>query len=222
LAEFFNASGLKDSAIVYAHQSLEVARAVPYLKGIADAGKFLSTLYDSIHQNDSAFFYQKIFIISNDSMNNRAKVAGVENLTLMEQIRQQEKQLAEHKAMEEQQQNIQCVLIAVGIIVFIILFLALSRSIIVTEKWISFFGILGLLIVFEFINLIIHPFLERATHHSPLIMLISLVALASLLIPLHHRMEKWIKEKMTQKNKKIRLDNAKKTIEKLQGETNSK
>ena len=46
-------------------------------------------------------------------------------------------------------------------------------------------------------------------------MLMALVALASLLIPLHHRMEKWIKEKMTEKNKKIRLENAKKTIEQL-------
>ena len=69
-----------------------------------------------------------------------------------------------------------------------------------TEKWISFFGILGLLIVFEFINLLIHPFLERVTHHSPFLMLMALVALASLLIPLHHRMEKWIKE-----NKRILL-----------------
>jgi hypothetical protein len=30
-------------------------------------------------------------------------------------------------------------------------------------------------------------------------------------------MEKWIEEKVTEKNKKIRLENAKKTIEKLEG-----
>jgi hypothetical protein len=47
-------------------------------------------------------------------------------------------------------------------------------------------------------------------------MLLVLVAVASLLIPLHHRMEKWIKEKMVLKNKRIRLDNAKKTIEQLE------
>ena len=82
-------------------------------------------------------------------------------------------------------------------------------------------GILGLLIIFEFINLFIHPFLERVTHHSPVLMLLSLVFLASLLIPLHHIMEKWIKEKMTVKNKKILLKNAKKTIEELEEETNN-
>jgi hypothetical protein len=76
-----------------------------------------------------------------------------------------------------------------------------------------------LLILFEFINLLIHPFLESVTHHSPVLMLLALVALASLLIPLHHRMEKWIKEKMTDKNKIIRLENARKTIEQLERET---
>jgi len=46
-------------------------------------------------------------------------------------------------------------------------------------------------------------------------MLLALVAIASFLIPLHHRIEKWVKVKMTEKNKKIRLANAMKTIEEL-------
>lgn len=62
-----------------------------------------------------------------------------------------------------------------------------------------FFSILGLLIVFEFINLFLHPFLERVTHHNQLLMLLALVLLASLLIPLHHKLEKWIKEKLIEK-----------------------
>ncbi len=74
--------------------------------------------------------------------------------------------------------------------------------------------------IFEFINLLVHPFLERVTHHSPILMLLALVAIASLLIPLHHHVEKWIKEKMTEKNKKVRLDNAKRTIEELEGNSN--
>ena len=122
----------------------------------------------------------------------------------------------EEAAKQQRKQNIQYIILAIGIVTFLILFFLLSRSIIVNEKWISFFGILGLLIVFEFINLLIHPFLERVTHHNPMLMLLALVALASLLIPLHHRVEKWIKEKMTEKNKKIRLASAKKTIEELE------
>ena len=105
---------------------------------------------------------------------------------------------------------------AIGILLFISIFLMLTNSIIVNEKWVSFLGILGLLVVFEFINLLIHPFLEELTHHSPVLMLLSLVAIAALLIPLHHKLEHWIKHKMVEKNKRIRLEAAKKTIETLQ------
>ena len=87
---------------------------------------------------------------------------------------------------------------------------------IVNERLISFFAILGLLVVFEFINLLIHPWLAHFTHDSPVLMLLALVIIASLLIPLHHKLEHWIKEKMIEKNKAIRLAVAKKTIEKLE------
>ncbi len=127
-----------------------------------------------------------------------------------------ENDLRQQKLEEERHQNIQFALIAFGIITFIILFLLFSRSIVANERLISFFGILGLLIVFEFINLLFHPWLASVTHESPVLMLLALVLIASLLIPLHHRLEKWIKEKMVEKNKKIRLEAAKKTIEKLE------
>ncbi len=82
----------------------------------------------------------------------------------------------------------------------------------------SRYCIFGLLVVFEFINLLIHPWLASFTHESPLLMLLALVIIASLLIPLHHKLEHWIKEKMIEKNKKIRLAAAKRTIEKLEGD----
>ena len=137
-------------------------------------------------------------------------------MTFDEQLRQQELVTGKIKAEEQRKQNIQFALLALGIIVFIILFLLFSRSIVANQTLISFFGVLGLLIVFEFINLLIHPWLASFTHESPVLMLLVLVLIASLLIPLHHRLEKWIKEKMTEKNKTIRLAAAKKTIEKLE------
>ncbi len=70
--------------------------------------------------------------------------------------------------------------------------------------------------MFEFINLLFHPWLASVTHESPVLMLLALVLIASLLIPLHHRLEKWIKEKLVEKNKAIRLVAAKKTVEELE------
>jgi amino acid transporter len=86
-------------------------------------------------------------------------------------------------------------------------------------KLIEFLGVMALLIVFEFLNLLLHPFLERITNHTPVLMLAVLVCIAAFLIPLHHRVEKWATAKLVEKNKKIRLAIAKKTIAKLEVET---
>ena len=83
---------------------------------------------------------------------------------------------------------------------------------------ISFPDILGLLVVFEFIKLFIHPWLASFTHESPVLMLLALVLIAALLIPMHHKMEHIIKEKLVEKNKAIRLAKAKKTIQSLSDE----
>jgi DMSO/TMAO reductase YedYZ heme-binding membrane subunit len=137
-------------------------------------------------------------------------------MTFEDDLRQQELASEKIKAEEQRKQNIQYVLIALGIITFIILFLLLSRSFITNTKLIEFLGVLALLVVFEFLNLLLHPFLERVTNHTPLLMLLALVCIASLLVPLHHRAEKWSTAKLVEKNKKIRLANAKKTIELLE------
>ncbi|MBK6635787.1 MAG: hypothetical protein IPG38_17180 [Chitinophagaceae bacterium] len=137
-------------------------------------------------------------------------------MTFEEDLRQQELAAEKIKENKERQQNIQYALIAFGIITFIIIFLLLSRSFITNTKMIGFLGVIALLIVFEFLNLLLHPFLERITNHSPVLMLLALVCIAALLVPLHHRLEKWATAKLVEKNKQIRLAGAKKTIEQLE------
>jgi NADH:ubiquinone oxidoreductase subunit 6 (subunit J) len=140
-------------------------------------------------------------------------------LAFEESVRQQ--QLAEEKIKSEEQrkENIQYALIALGLVTFVILFLILSRSFITNTKLIAFLGVVALLIVFEFFNLLLHPFLENKTHHSPVLMLLALVCIAAVLVPLHQRIEDWTTKKLVEKNKAIRLANAKKTIVKLEHDT---
>jgi hypothetical protein len=47
-------------------------------------------------------------------------------------------------------------------------------------------------------------------------LLLVLVCVAALLAPIHHRLEKWILQRLVEKNKKIRLAAAKKTIATLE------
>jgi len=180
------------------------------------AAGFLRRAFDSLHRTDSAYYYSKMKDALNDSIFNQNNINKIQAMEFNEQLRAMEENAKKTEEAIQRKQNIQYALIALGIIVFVILFLLLSRTIIVSEKLISFFAILGLLVVFEFINLLVHPWLAHVTKDSPVLMLIALVMIASLLIPLHHRVEHRIKEKMVEKNKAIRLAAAKKTIEKLE------
>ncbi len=173
-------------------------------------------LFDKLNNTDSAYYYSKVESQLREQIFNQANLNTIQGLAFKEQLRNIEEDAIQAEAKQQRKQNIQFVLLAFGIISFIVIFLLFSRSIVANEKLISFFGILGLLIVFEFINLLIHPWLASFTHESPVLMLVALVLIASLLIPLHHRLEKWIKEKMIEKNKAIRLAAAKKTIEQLE------
>ena len=205
-----------DSSIYYAHHSLSFSIPTWDIPEQLRAYEYLYKSFDEMGRLDSSNKYFRLAAVVKDSLFSVEKVKAVEAASFSALLRQQALDSEKMKIEDERKQNIQYALIALGIVTFIILFFLLSRSIVVTEKWISFFGILGLLIVFEFINLLIHPFLERVTHHSPLLMLLALVAIASLLIPMHHQIEKWIKDKMTKKNKTIRLEHAKKTIDQLE------
>ena len=49
-------------------------------------------------------------------------------------------------------------------------------------------------------------------------MLLALVCIAALLVPLHHKLEKWATHKLVEKNKQIRLAAAKKAINELEKE----
>ena len=180
------------------------------------AAGFLRQAFDSLHKTDSAYYYAKMKDALNDSIFNESSINKIQAMEFNEQLRTMEDSAKKTEEALQRKENIQYALIALGIIIFITLFLLLSRTVIVNERLISFFAILGLLIIFEFINLLIHPWLASFTHESPVLMLLVLVLIASLLIPMHHRLEHWIKEKMIEKNKKIRLAAAKKTIEKLE------
>ena len=177
---------------------------------------FMRQVYDSLRQPDSAYYYSKMEIQLNQIIFNQNNINKIQGLAFNEQIRTIEEEAKQKKEEEQRKENIQYALIALGIIILLTLYLLLSRSFITNTKLIEFFGVVALLIVFEFLNLLLHPFLERVTNHSPILMLLSLVCIAALLVPLHNKVEHWTTAKLVEKNKKIRLASAKKTIEELE------
>jgi tetratricopeptide (TPR) repeat protein len=217
-AQYFHDLNQNDSSVVYAKKAICVVQHTAFSNYSIISSKLLLEIYRNSNI-DSAFKYSELYRIGNDSLFSVKTIQQTQLMTFEDELRQQEVTSEKIKAEEQSKQNLQYALIVLGIITFIILFLLLSRSFITSTKLIEFLGVMALLIVFEFLNLLLHPFLERVTNHTPLLMLLALVCIASLLVPLHHRVEKWSTAKLVEKNKKIRLANAKKTIEKLEGKT---
>ena len=184
--------------------------------GVIDAAALLRKAYYAVGQKDSSYYYADIKDAYRDSVFNEQQVNQIQNISFAQQIKEKEDAARLAEEAQQRKQNIQFILIAFGIITFIIFFLLLSRRHITNTKVIQFLGVVALLVVFEFLNLLLHPFLERITHHSPVLMLLALVCIAALLVPLHHKLEKWATHKLVEKNKQIRLATAKKTIEELE------
>ncbi len=184
--------------------------------GMINAAALLRKAYYAVGQKDSSYYYSDVKDAYSDSVYNEQQRNQIQNLSFSQQIKEKEDEAKLSELAEQRRQNIQYALIALGIIILLTLYLLLSRSFITNTKMIEFFGVVALLIVFEFLNLLLHPFLERITHHNPVLMLLALVCIAALLVPLHHKVEKWATAKLVEKNKQIRLAAAKKTIQQLE------
>ena len=199
----------------YALNGFNKAMQAKNKMGMISAAALLRKVYYAIGQKDSSYYYSDVKDAYSDSVFNEQQRNQIQNLSFSRQIKENEEQARISEEKQQRKQNIQYALIFIGIIVLLTLYLLLSRSFITNTKMIEFFGVVALLIVFEFFNLLFHPFLERITHHSPVLMLLALVCIAALLVPLHHKVERWATAKLVEKNKQIRLAAAKKTIEEL-------
>ncbi|HET6252919.1 MAG TPA: hypothetical protein VFE32_02530 [Puia sp.] len=197
---------------------LKLARNVMSNDGISNVAESLKKIYYRENNKDSAFYYAEMQIAYKDSINNQKTIAELQNITFVQQLRDIDEQTKVVEEAGQRKENLSYAMTALGIVVFVILFLLLSRRVISNAKAIISLGVVALLLVFEFFNLLLHPFLEAITQHSPALMLLSLVAIAALLVPIHNKAEKWATHQLVEKNRQVRLTAARKTIERLEKE----
>ncbi len=217
-ALYFDKTNKSDSAILYARESIKWATQLNVKLFLVEAAKLLSTLYEKSDANEALKHY-KLAAQTRDSIFNQASAAKLQSMEYTERERQREQDELKRVQKEERQNNLQYAAIALGLVTLLIGFLALSHSVLANQKLIRFLGVVSLLIVFEFLNLLLHPWLGAVTHHSPALMLLAMVCVAALLVPLHHRVEHWVIHRLIEKNNRIRLAAAKRTIQQLEGGT---
>ena len=215
LAMVFKKTGMRDSCLWHAEKAFLISREQKLYATLLSSSLLLSELYEG--QNDSeSLRYHKFALTAQDSLFSQEKNRQISELSFNETLRQQELEAAKYQAAEDRKNNLQYAAIALGLVLFVILFLLLSHTIIANQTFIKFLGTLALLIVFEFMNLLLGPFIGSLSNNSPLLMLTIMVGIAALLIPVHQKLEKWITHQLIEKNNKIRLEAAKKIIASLE------
>jgi len=180
------------------------------------AAEALADAYGSNGMADSAFVYAKLCIAYRDSVIATQNRSQLKTHLFAQQLKDMEDAKLRAEELAARSHNIQFGIIALIVITLGIFLLVFSRTAVVGAKAIKNLSLIALLLFFEFINLLLHPFLGELTHHSPLLMLLCMAAIAGLLIPLHHRMEKLITNMLVSKNNRVRLEAARKTIEELE------
>lgn len=212
VGEIYHSQGNIEKALQYVTQSLQIARENMLKEGAMEAYSVLNKIYRDLGNYKEAYMYQSLYYAIADSLNNRQALKNIEQM--QQKFKLEKEKLQADQLLKEQEQKTfnQFVAIGLGIVALSIFVVLISGSIVVRPRMVKLLGVLGLLITFEFINLLLHPFLERITHHTPVLMLVCLAGIAGILIPLHHRLEKWITSKLVEKNKRIHISTARKIL----------
>ena len=198
MAGIFQRMNEPDSAIYYGRKSLELTKEFLFTHRQLDASNFLASFFESAGKPDSAYKYLKLTISLKDSIFNLAKQESIQRMTFEENIRQEE--IATQKKLDEENhiRNLQLLAIGVFIPIFFFGVLFLSRTK-VKPRVVEFLGILSLLLFFEFITDLIYPYISDLTNDRPVWEMLILVAIASLLEPINHKLEHWVKERLVHK-----------------------
>ena len=196
LANNYKILGKKDSSIYYARTAYYLANRSGFSPMLTKTTSFIKDHFKSENKLDSLSKYQELLILYSDSLYNSEKLKGVEKLRIDELYRQEGIKVQLKKQKELRKRNIQTALIALFIPIFGLLVFLLSRRKKKNTRVVLFLGITSLLMLFEFISLVSHPLIERITNHNVILIYLAILAIALILSPLHHKLEKFIKKKI--------------------------
>lgn len=192
-----------EEASIYNRQLMKMGRENNNPDIIRIAAGFARQIAAYKNQSDSAYHYALLELNMKDSVFNQQQLNKIQSLAFSEKLREMEEKARRKEEAEQRKHNIQYAVIAISIITFIIFFLLLNHSFKTNARMVRFLIVVALLLVFEFLNLLLHPLLGKITHHSPILMLLAMVGIAAFLIPFHHRLEHWALHVLIRKNKQV-------------------
>lgn len=196
LAQFFQRTGRPDSSLYYGRRAATAMQQANSRVGELAASRLLAADFTQAQRPDSALRYADQVIALTDTLFNARKTERLANLSFQDQLDDQALVQARKAAVEKHHDDVQLAAIAVFIPAFLVLVLLLGR-LRVPPRVVEFLGVLSLLLLFEFVQLLIEPQTEPYTHDAPALGLLVQVGLALLLTPPHHRLTQWLKARLS-------------------------
>ena len=202
MATLYDSLHRNDSAKYYAQRMLSIARKDGFMRWQLKAVQFLDVYFKKTNQVDSAYGYLLLSQELRDSMNSSERVRQLQVISSDEQLRQ--KELAEQKRKEKKDRREQLQFLFIGMFIpALFLFTLLISRVRIHARVIRFLGIISLLIFFEYLTLLLHPYVADLTNHTPIYELLIFVCIAALLIRFHHRIEDWFITKLIHSRQRL-------------------
>lgn len=199
MAQVFERMGQSDSALLYGKKSFSFAADNQFIVKSLSAIDFLSRLYKKKNSIDSAYAYLAMAGVLKDSIESTEKIREVQNMTAAEQVRQAELEQLRQEQIIDRKEKLQLLFIGIMIPIFFIISVLISRRK-VHKRLIEFMGIVSVLLFFEYITLLLHPFIAEKSHHSPVVEIVIFVAIAAIITPAHHKIQHWLLAKLAEYN----------------------
>ncbi len=195
----FNSNTLNQS-IKYSDSALTIGERIGFLDNMQKTYHNLSDAYSLLNNDKQAFETYKHYTLIKDSIFSIDKQSDIFNLKKKEELEERKWESEKEEKAKESREYIQMggIGMFILIMVFILLILRKKKN---NPKLIEFLCTFFVLVLFEFLNLLIHAKVEDLTEHNLILTLLCLLVTASIIIPIHHKMEHWLKMKLANKDK---------------------
>lgn len=186
-----------DSAQKYLNNALEISLSIGAKDVVRESYLQLSFLDSSSNDFENAFYNYRHYVQYRDSLHNDSSTEKILELQSRYEF-DKEQILLEQKEKERVRKIIrrnvlEYTLILLGIL--LILGIVLSLGFIKVSNTVSRALIfISLMLVFEFVLVLIDPYLDRYTKGEPIFKLLANISLASLIFPIHSFLEKKLKK----------------------------
>jgi tetratricopeptide (TPR) repeat protein len=188
LAGFYKKTGETKKSMDYFLKVKEIGERKGILEAVRAAAKNLDTLYEQNGDFKTAAVYNAMYYQYKDSIEKINKQNELLQIAALDEQQRIERKIAEEAEAKEKRNRIQYMAIVIGIAALFV-GLVMMGWFKVSASTIKAIGFFAFLLFFEFIFLVFKKNIYGITKGEPMYDLLFMIALAAILVPLHHWLE---------------------------------